>query len=148
MTTYIEASDAMKACVYAAWKAATVATVGTEQKLFFQDRIKAGTLEVGTPDEYWARVVVQHVAGETAAIGGRKRTAYGLLWVQMFFPLAKVGAWRKGQQIAEPVKNALADTTTSGTVWFFRARINDNIPADATHHRLNVVADFQYDEIV
>lgn len=152
-TTYLDASDDMKATATAAWNAATLAVLGSSAKMLYQDRIKAGAVEVGTPDEYWARTVVQHVTTPQVTLGGpadgsRRHTAHGLLWVQMFFPLAKTVAWRNGQKIASAVKNALAKESVSGTVWFLNARINDNLPADTTHHRLNVLVEFQYDEII
>jgi hypothetical protein len=151
-TTYIAASDDMKATTNAAWKAATLLHVGSVQKLFFQGIVKDGALEIGNPTDYWARVIIQGVTQGQSTLGehqtGRRHTAYGLLWVQMFFPLAVNDAWRKGQLIASAVKNALARESISGTVWFLNPRINDNVPADVTHHRLNVVADYQFDEIL
>lgn len=152
-TTYVEASDDMKSTVLVAWNAACTAQFGATCKLFYQDRIKDGKLEVGNADEFWARVVVQHVtAGQTAlggrADGGRRHTAYGILYVQLFVPLAAKTAWRKAQFVASALKNALSGATASGTVWFTRPRVNDNIPPDPAHTRINVLCEFQYDEIV
>lgn len=150
-TDYVGATDAMKSSVLVAWNAATLATVGSVQKIFFQGVVKDGVLEVGTPDDYWARVSTQSVTQGQATLGEngvkRRHTAYGVLFVQMFFPLVKNDAWRNGTLIAKAVKNALAGRTASGTVWFRNPRINE-LTIDSTHHRLNVVVDFEYDEIV
>ena len=148
---YVSATDAMKSTVFVAWNAATLAIVGSTQKIFFQGVVKDGALEVGTPDEYWARFSTQSVTQGQSTLGEngtkRRHTAYGLLFVQMFFPIAKNDAWRNGTQIAKAVKNALAGRTASGTVWFRNPRINE-LTIDGAHHRLNVVVDFEYDEIV
>lgn len=150
-TTYVTATDDMKAAVLVAWNAATLSIVGSAQKIFFQGVVKDGALEVGSPSDYWARVSTQSVTQGQSTLGEngtqRRHTAYGLLFVQMFFPIAQNTAWRNGSLIAIAVKNALAGRTASGIVWFRNPRINE-LPVDGAHHRLNVVADFEYDEIV
>lgn len=147
-TDYVGATDAMNATVLAAWNAATSVILGAPpQKLFFQGIVKSGVSEAGAPDEYWGRVSYQTVDQGSVGPGARRHAACGLVFVQMFFPVAATGSWRKGVQIANRVKNALAVRSSSGTVWFRKPRINE-LTVDGAHHRLNVVAEFEYDEIV
>ena len=146
-TDYVGATDAIYADVYAAWKSACTTVLGAEQKMFFQGIVKDSAVEIGAANEFWSRTSRQTVDQGSNGPGARKHAAVGLIFVQMFFPLSAKGAWRSGTQIATTVKNALARRSSSGTVWFRNPRINELTP-DGTHHRLNVVAEFEYDEIV
>jgi hypothetical protein len=146
-TDYSGAADQINGAAFAAWKLATFAVVGSVQKMFFQGVVKQGVAEVGAADEYWARVALQTVNQGSIGPGSRRHCAVGLVFVQMFFPLSKPDAWPKGKQIATRVKNALSVRSSAGTVWFRNPRINELAP-DGDHHRLNVVAEFEYDETV
>lgn len=150
---YKQARDVMFALVYNEWKAASTAIFGAEKPMLYQ-----GVVQTSPPaaDEYWARLSLVTGRQEQSNLGkcsneagseGRRHTAVGALFVQMFFPLSGTGAWDNGLALAKRVKNVLAGASSSGTVWLRSPRIKELDP-DGSHHRLNVVAEFEYDEVI
>ncbi len=149
-TTYIDATDEIKKRVFDAWNAATLAVTGERKKMFFQGAVRSAALELGDADDYWARTSIQTVDQTQSVlrgVEGARESAIGLVFVQMFFPVSEPTAWRNGSTIAAAVRKSFARRTESGTVWFRGRRINE-LGLEGTHHRLNVVAEFEYDEVV
>ncbi len=149
-TTQKEARDIIFAQAYAEWKLAVVEHFGgivANHPVLFQGKVE----NVPAADKVWARFSMNGVDEAQSNLGvvneKRRRTAIGVVFVQMFFPISATGAWDKGLLLGARVKNALARPSSSGKVWLRNARVNELTP-DATHHRLNVVAEYEYDELV
>lgn len=146
---YNEATDEMKAHVLAVWRSATTQYMGAIQPMLFQ----GVTAAIPASPALWARLSINTVDQGQSKLsdmnfaGAKTHTAIGNVFVQVFMPIAVADSWRKGTLIANKVKNALALRTASGTVWFRNPRIAELDP-EQSFHRLNVVAEFEYDEVV
>ena len=143
---------------YVIMQAATAATIdgfvaagiALPHKILYQGMVQDGVLAAGQPGEYWARISKRTFMQKQTAFGssGQKRhTARGLVFVQLFLPVSKNEAWQKGQLMVSPIKKALSGRSSSGTVIFREPRAEE-LGLDGSHHRLNVVAEFEYDEKV
>lgn len=146
-TDYVAAVDEMFALFDAAFTANAPAVVGYMPDIRWQG-INEGT----TPDasKYWCRVSQQTVEEEQSTLAdkdGKKRyTATGLIFVQLFGPIADVEAFEKGRLLAVIARNVFRGKSTSGKVWFRNARIRE-LPNEESAVRFNVVAEYEYDEI-
>lgn len=152
MTTYVAATDALYGLVSNTWKTSVLPLLGADAELRFQgveqhDRIPG--------DVFWARVSRQTIDASQSSlsacvtnIGKSRYTEYGLIFVQLFGPVADPESLYKLSRAAQILRNAFRAKEMSGqaTIWFRRARINE-LPQEERFTRLNVVAEFEYDEI-
>lgn len=97
----------------------------------------------------WARVTVQHNEGFQAtlsnAVGARRFRRLGTVTVQVFTPHNEGGTL--SDTLATVAKNAFEGVTTSpGRVIFRNVRVNE-VGQDKEWFQVNVLADFEYDEI-
>lgn len=147
-TDYIAAKDQMFALFNAAWKLNATAVVGYLPEVRWQ-----GVPEATLPDQskYWCRVSKETVIEEQTTFSGddgkKRYTGTGLLWVQIFGPVSDIEAQHKGELLAVIARNAFRGKTTSGKVWFRNVRIAE-LPNDESAVRFNVVAEYEYDEVV
>ncbi len=146
-TDYVSAVDQMFSLFLAAFTAGAPAIAGYMPEIRWQN-VDEGT----TPDasKYWCRVSQQTVIEEQTALAGSdgktRYTASGLIFVQLFCPIADISASSKGRKLAVIARNAFRGKTTSGKVWFRNVRINE-LPKETSAIRFNVVAEYEYDEI-
>lgn len=100
--------------------------------------------------KYWARCSIQTVMESQANLRGNDlKTRYnsqGLVFVQIFGPKVTDG-FEKALQLATLIKTAFRGKQTPNCVWFRNVRIQDNIPSENAWYRVNVVAEYTYDEI-
>lgn len=150
MTDYEGARDEMFALFNAAWLAGTAAIVGYVPEVRWQ-----GITKETKPDEskFWARVSLQTVGGEQAslsncagAIGQKHYTDFGLIFVQIFAPKSGQQSQLKLSRLGMLARNVFRGVSTDHKVWFRNARINE-LPDELEFHRLNVVAEYEYDEL-
>ncbi len=148
-TTYTNAVDEMFSVVRTVWNANTAAIVGYVPEMRWQG------VEVSTPppnDLYWGRTSIQTVTDQQTNVatldgnGKRRYTTSGLIFVQLFAPLADAQSMDKIRKLAQTVRAGFRGTTTPSSVVFRNARINELSP-DGKANRINVVAEFEYDEI-
>lgn len=101
-------------------------------------------------DQFWFRISQQTVLEEQSALAGndlkRRYTTDGLVFVQIFIPKTAPQNYALGLGFANSIKNAYRGKQTSSCMWFRNVRIQELPPEDAWF-RLNVVAEYQYDEI-
>lgn len=110
-------------------------------------------LENPTSDKIWVRVSRQTVSNPQTAIqnnyrgqSARKYTNYGLLFVQLFSPKTN-GVYPKVEKLAETLlKNAFRGKSTEHCITFRNARMSEVTPEN-DWYRLNVVTEYEYDEI-
>lgn len=93
----------------------------------------------------WARVEVNHVAGEQKAIGSTTYENIGFLIVQIFLPLG-VGT-NEGLTLSRTVMNAYRNVSTASQVWFRNPRFQDIGETDDGWYQFNVIVDFTYTEV-
>lgn len=108
-----------------------------------------GNQEPPTAEELWARVTVQHFVGAqvtlSGATGARRFRHNGLVTVQLFAPSGE--GLETLDAAATIVKQAFEGVTTSpGRVLFRNVRVNE-IGPDGQWFNVNVLADFEYDEV-
>lgn len=99
-----------------------------------------------TVDKLWARVTVKHATGAQTSLGGvgsRRFTATGFVWVQVFAPAGdgSTGALTAAQAIVNAYRTA-RDTN----VWFRNVMLVD-MGGDGAFSRVDVKANFQYDDV-
>ena len=133
--------------------AETLALIGYQPAILW-----AGNELNAKPDstKYFVRVSHQTVLERQAnlsnceGIAGQKRYRIdGLTFVQIFCPSSDKQVARKGLQLATIARNAFrggAAHSDQDTIWFYNARIN-KLPIENDLHRLNVVAEHEYDEL-
>lgn len=152
-TTYPVAVDDMYRIVTAAWNAGgtgAAAILGESAELRYVDVEKPG--KVAT-DKYFGRIVESQVSEPLASLsnnvvapGNRRYRAEGILRVELFAPKSKSSSKDKLRLLAQSVKLALRGKETPNGVEFNNVRIN-NVDAEELFYRLNVVAEYAYDEI-
>lgn len=150
MITYNQANDEINATFLAAWNAGTSAIVGYVPEIRWQN-VQNRALPDGS--KFWVRVSKDTVFERQATLsvcegspGQRKYTASGLVFVQLFMPKSNAQAYELGQQLAVVARNAFRGKTTPGNIWFRNVRINEINPEEL-YYRINVIAEFEYDEI-
>jgi len=144
--TYTEAVDAINGAFYEAWQAEAASIVGSVPEIRWQG------VEADKPPQnvFWCRVSIQTVYEEQTTLsndnGTKRYRTGGLVFVQIFCPTADAQAMDKGRKLAIVARNAFRGKQTANGVWFRNARINE-LPPEDDAYRLNVVADYEYDDI-
>lgn len=96
----------------------------------------------------WIRIAVRHATGGQASLSGdggaRRYRRTGFLFVQLFTEIGK--GLSESDVLTKVLQDALDGKYTPNGVWFRRVRVNEIGPADG-QYQVNVVADFEYDEI-
>lgn len=146
MITQSEARDEIFALFKTAWEAGTIDIVSYIPNIEYQ-----GVQPIATPDiaKHWCRISIQTVSENQASLsdenGQRTYTAYGLVFVQVFCPRSERNGFERGISLAQIAKRAFRGKATPGRIWFRNVRLNELEPENS-FYRLNVVAEFEYDE--
>ncbi|MCP4897717.1 MAG: hypothetical protein GY906_12155 [bacterium] len=101
------------------------------------------------PTGAWARVTVRHSDGNQAtlsnSVGQRRFRHEGTVFVQIFTPLDE--GLTLADALTSIVKYAFeGEVTSPGRVIFRRVRVNE-VGRDGQWFQVNVLADFEYDDI-
>lgn len=113
-----------------------------------------GMQPLAPPDvsKHWCRVSIQTVGEHQASLandggmpGTRTYTTFGLIFIQIFSPRSASNAFEEGILLGQIAKAAFRGKTTPGKIWFRNVRLNELAPENS-FYRLNVVAEFEYDE--
>ncbi len=130
-----EARDEMLAVLKAAWDTTSVpANVSYPDKPF-------------TPpaDAAWARATIRTATGRQSSLGGamgaKRYTQTGTLWVQVFAPAGD--GMVTAYALAQTVVNAYR--TARGTVWYRNPRWQE-VGASGAFEQVNCLIDFTYDD--
>jgi hypothetical protein len=150
MITYHQADDEINATFLTAWNAESGAIVGYVPEIRWQNVQRR---EIPDGSKFWVRISKDTVYERQATLstcegipGQRKYTANGLVFVQLFCPKSNAQAFELGQQLAIIARNSFRGKTTPGNIWFRNVRINELQP-DELFYRLNIIAEFEYDEL-
>lgn len=102
-----------------------------------------------SPDQAYARLRVRHTTSRQATFGptGKRRfTRPGFVSVQVFAPIAGGAGLTFAESLAIIARNAFEGRGTDSGIWFRRSVIED-IGESGTWHQMNVVVEFEYDEL-
>lgn len=95
----------------------------------------------------WARVNLQHQRGGqgslSGAAGSKRWDRNGVLTIQIFTPIGT--GLSEGYNMAQSVM-ALYEGVAVESLWFRNVRVNEAAP-DGAFNQINVVIDFEYDEV-
>lgn len=101
-------------------------------------------------DKLWVRVSQQTVLESQATLSGndlkRRYSSEGLFFAQIFSPKSKPENYALSLAVANILKLAFRGKQTADCIWFRNVRIQE-LPAELAWFRINVVAEYQYDEI-
>ena len=110
------------------------------------DALEAGQAGSAAP---WARASLFHATGGTSSLTGglgtHQETTEGFLQCEIYVPLAE--GLRQALKIAKIVKNAFRGQSTAGGATFRNVR-HQEVGRDGAWFRVDVLVDFEYDEIV
>jgi len=127
-------------------KPSILALLGYQPTVIYQGVENASVMPT---NKIWVRLSQQTVIEEQATLAGndlkRRYTSDGLIFAQMFIPKT-TGDYTNGVKIAEYIKNAFRGKQTSNCMWFRNVRIQELNPEEAWF-RINVVSEYQYDQI-
>ena len=133
-----EARDAILAVFKAAWD-----TTSVPANVVYSD--KAGGEPFGA--SAWARVVLRHATGRQSslsdAVGQRRWTSVGTLWVQVFAPVGDGMVTAYG--LATVVLNAYR-AAPPGAVWYRNPRLQET-GSSGNFEQVNILVDFSYDDV-
>lgn len=148
MSDYLTAMSEIVAQFRNAWNANAAGVVG------YVPEIRYVGVEGAKPDvtKYFARLTYQQVkSGQSAVgngeVGGKsKYTSNGLIFVQLYGPMADAQVWARLKALAVISRKAYEGKKTASDVWFRDCRINELVP-DSEWQRINVIIAYEYDEI-
>jgi hypothetical protein len=146
-TTYSTAIKSMFSLFFTAWQAGATSIVG------YIPNINWPGIEKPTKEDaskFWARVSQQTVdEGQTALAGAgsrRRYTAKGLIFIQLFCPKTDSRSIDLGRSLAVLARDSFRGKISTENVWFRNVRIQE-LDAEESYHRFNVVVEYEYDEM-
>jgi hypothetical protein len=96
----------------------------------------------------WARVTLRTATGKQATLAGeegsRRFNRTGVVIIQLFVPIAD--GMKMAYKLVKIVMGAYEGKATPGGVWFRNTRFNE-VGIDGAWHQINVITDFNYDEV-
>lgn len=101
------------------------------------------------PESAHARVFLRHVDSRQASfgqVGQRRFNRKGLLTIQVFTPTARNTGLSLAENLATIARDAYEGIGTASGIWFRNVRIQEVGP-DKGLYQMNVVAEFEYDEL-
>ena len=133
--TYQQARDEITSLIHTPWAQAHPTYV-----MLFDDRPGAKP-DGNTP---WARLTIRHNDGQNAALGNKLFGRQGLVTVQIFTPQGE--GLLTADILAKLVSDALEGKSTVGGVWFRNVRMRE-VGGDGSFYQVNVIAEFDYNEV-
>lgn len=105
------------------------------------------------PSKIWMRASTQIVEEIQTALstceqvdGQKLYTSYGLIFIEMYIPRTEPNG-TLALMWATSIRNAYRNASSQNGVIYRKARINDGITPEENFFRVNVVVDFEFDEI-
>lgn len=147
LLTFDSARDEILGLFKTDWDANTPAANGGQVPTVRWPGVDAGSPPPS--DGPWARIVVRHATSRQSTFGetgNRRFTRPGLVTVQVFTPLTAGGGLSLAEKLAIIARNAFEGRGTASGIWFRNVRIQE-IGEDGTWYQMNVLAEFQYDEL-
>lgn len=147
MVDFVDARSEICAGFDAFWQTNASGIVGYVPQIRFPRIVYVDPID---PSVHWGQMSIQSVAASQRAFcaygSGKKYQEDGLVFVQLFAPRSEVEAAEEQDRFAQIARAAFRGKSLPGKIWFRNARINDLDPEDEML-RLNVVAEYEYNEI-
>lgn len=151
-TTYTAAIDEMYGLVYDVIQNEITPEIGYEPLTFWQYTEKHGK---PSRNKYWLRVssqiVIESQETLSTACGdaGQKRyNTAGLLFIELYLPKAVGNSGAIGRLLGTMLRDKFRKAVSGASGIVYRnSRILDGLPSEDLFYRLNVVTEFEYDEI-
>lgn len=149
VTDYFGANDAIYNKFNEAWNDGRVlALIGKEVQIVWRG------VELETPpaaNDFWVRVSQNTIIQRQSSLAGfdssRRFTTKGTVFVELFCPKSNQRGFELGGQLAVIARNVFRYGIDSEGIFFRNARIKE-LPEERDTYRYNVVAEYEYDEIV
>lgn len=147
--TPAQARDEMFALLRVAWGAGAAAVVGGA---YIPVMIWQGQEPSKAPDQgkAYGRATVLHASGSQRSLadetGAKRWDRRGVVMVQCFGPLSGGKGLTIADGLANIALNAYEGKSSPGGAWFRNCRLNEVGASDGLF-QINVVAEFQYDEV-
>jgi len=141
------ARDEMLALFNVAWLANTPAINGAVAIPVEWQGVYSGAPPAA--DEAFARVTIRHSEGGQITFGNtsnRRFNRSGLITVQVFAPISSGGGLSFAENAAIIARDAFEGVGTASGIWFRNSRIQE-IGPEGAWFQMNVVTEFQYDEV-
>ena len=120
-------------------------TTGSRPELVWDDTVDTVPRDKTSK---WARVSLRHLDAEQATLanqdGVRRWRRVGVLAVQLFTPLGD--GLTLADSVSSTIRGGFEGYSTAGGVWFRRPRTQE-VGADGPWFQVNVLVDFEYDEV-
>jgi len=133
--TYSEAYDAMLALFKSAWDP-------TGHRVFWDNKEKGRETDTST----YAVVQVNYGGANQASLGGTGNRTFKRNGVVLIMIYAQAGEGLSEGHAAAKVAADAFEGQASGGIWFRNVRINE-IGREGSFYQINVLAEFEYDEI-
>ena len=147
LPTFSQARDEIQALFQSAWNANSPALNGGTAPRVEWDGVSDGTSR--DPAKPYAAVFVRHSGSSQATLGrvGQRRfNRRGLVVVQVYTPINNRVGLSLAESFAIIARNAYEGVGTSSGIWFRNTRINE-IGPDKSWYRMDVLSEFEYDEL-
>ncbi len=147
LPNFTTARDEILGLFKAAWDAGTPPINGGEVV-----EVRWPGVDAGDPppaDKAWARIMVRHGTSRQSTFGptgGRRFTRPGLITVQVFAPNSGGNGLSFAEKLGIIARDAFEGRGTASGIWFRNARIQE-IGPDGAWYQMNVLVEFEYDEM-
>lgn len=152
MIDYVGGENEIRKFIYSRWLDRSSEIVGYIPEMRFQG------VETNDPPgvpTFWARLSVVSLIDQQATLSTCSTVAYtrryrdnGRVVVQLFGPRNGDNASEKLKQLAMLVQNRLRGTKTESGIWFRNSRIDANLANESLFQRVNVICEYERDEII
>lgn len=146
MATLRTATDDILGLFAAAWAAGAPAIAGSLPPVVYPHEDDGS---IPSTSGAWARVSIQHQAGEQQTIGGPGNRLFehsGKVFVQVFAPMKGKTGFDLAQQLAEVALGAFQGQSTRA-VWFRNVGFQE-IGPDGPFFQINITADFLWSQAI
>jgi hypothetical protein len=144
----IDARDEMFGWFDDRWDTAVVPTILAEPCEVRWQGKEEGTI----PEDYFVRISTQAAKTEGGGFmqNGQGSTpqvfdTYGLLFVQVFAPMAVEDSYRKGELLAIAARDIFRASETASGTWFRKARYVE-VANDGKHYGWKVTVEYEFSE--
>jgi|SRR6185369_4678051 hypothetical protein len=144
-TSPIDAADEMRNLFKTGWNALTIVTPTPEIRWRGKEK---GSL----PTTYFARFVIRGAGTDGAGFmengegpSPQVFDSFGNVFVQVFAPIDAEDSFRNGELLAIAARDIFLGASTSGGVWFRKARYSE-VDDDGKFYCWNVVAEYEFCE--
>ncbi len=148
--TFTEAVDLIFGIFNTAWTGGAEAIVGSVPTVHWQGMELPDKPD---PDTFWCIAQLNTVQEKQATLRGgndpiqaKRYTTTGIFTLQLYCPRSDSQAMDLGRQLAVLARNAFRKPENGNNVWFRNPRINE-LPPDENSYRLNVIVEYEFDDI-